>query len=219
MTHKRPRPDTKPNRTTPIRGATPNLLNLPMGLGELRIWRHPAAVGATGRCIGHTDLDVDRRRAKRLAHRIRALQRRSGAGRLILTSPLRRAAEVGRWLRRWGWQHRVDARLSEADFGRWDGRRWADIQTADMAGWTDDFVAFRPGGGESVQMLRQRVRALLDDPALKGASVWAVGHAGWLSALRTLHLEPPRAVDWPAAIGHGNALLARPVGGAAPTTP
>ena len=103
-------------------------------------------------------------------------ERRSGAGRLILTSPLRRAAEVGRWLRRWGWQHRVDARLSEADFGRWDGRRWADIQTADMAGWTDNFVAFRPGGGESVQMLRQRVRAL----NAGGAGAWSdVRRGNW----------------------------------------
>ncbi|MGY0194499.1 histidine phosphatase family protein [Leptothrix sp. BB-4] len=196
--------NTERDRTTPL------ALTLPMALAELRIWRHPLAVGAAGRCIGHTDLAVDRRRAKRLAHRIRSAQRRSGGARLILTSPLRRAADVGRWLQRWGWQHRIDTRLSEADFGHWDGRRWVDIDVADLTGWTDDFAACRPGGGESVVMLRERVRALLDDPALAGAAVWAVGHAGWLSALRTLHLDPPRAIDWPVALRHGGCLRVRP---------
>ncbi len=183
---------------------------VPMALAELRVWRHPRAIGAAGRCVGRSDLAVDPRRARRLAHRIRQAQRRSGAARVILTSDLSRAADVGRWLRRWGWTHRIDARLSEADFGRWDGRRWADIDAAESAGWTDDFATFRPGGGESVAMLRARVRALLDDAALAGSVVWAVGHAGWLSALRTLHREPPRAVDWPAAIGHGKVLKVLP---------
>lgn len=173
---------------------------------DLRIWRHPRAEGAAGRCIGQTDLAVDRRRARRLAHRIRAEQRRAGGARVILTSPLRRAAEVGRWLRRWGWTHHIDARLSEVDFGRWDGRRWADIDPAELAAWTDEFLTHRPGGGESVAMLRERVRALLDDPALAGQTVRAVGHAGWLNALRTLDHAPLRALDWPAALRHGQML-------------
>ncbi|RZS58058.1 histidine phosphatase family protein [Sphaerotilus mobilis] len=182
----------------------------PMALAELRVWRHPRAIAAAGRCIGRTDLAVDPRRAKRLAHRIREAQRRTGAARTILTSDLRRAADVGRWLRRWGWVHRIDPRLSEADFGAWDGRRWANIDAVESAGWTDDFATFRPGGGESVVMLRARVRTLLDDPALAASVVWAVGHAGWLSALRTLQRDPPRAADWPAAIGHGALLTVRP---------
>jgi alpha-ribazole phosphatase len=187
----------------------PAPLQVPMTLAGLDIWRHPRAEGAAGRCIGRTDLAVDPRRAKRLAHRIRAAQRREGGDRFILSSPLRRAADVGRWLRRWGWTHRIDARLSEADFGCWDGQPWSAIDPADMAGWTDDFPAFRPGGGESVTMLRERVCALLDDPTLAGRTVRAIGHAGWLNALRTLHLAALRAVDWPPAIGHGRVLRVR----------
>ena len=38
---------------------------------DLWCWRHPPARGASGRCIGRTDLRVDPRKAKRLAHRIR----------------------------------------------------------------------------------------------------------------------------------------------------
>ena len=74
----------------------------------LYVFRHPKARGAAGRCIGHTDLPVDPRKAKNLAHRIRTLQRRAGLPRAVCTSDLQRAAAVGRWLRRWGWVHRVD---------------------------------------------------------------------------------------------------------------
>ncbi|RZL33467.1 MAG: fructose-2,6-bisphosphatase, partial [Rubrivivax sp.] len=90
------------------------------------IWRHPKPRGAEGRCIGgRTDLAVDPRKAKRLAHRIRANARRHALPREVVTSPLARAADVGRWLKRWGFRWRVDAALAEMDFGAWDGRGWS----------------------------------------------------------------------------------------------
>jgi len=54
-------------------------------------WRHPRPIGADGRCIGgRTDLPVDARKAKRLAHRIRAVARREGLVREAVCSPLER---------------------------------------------------------------------------------------------------------------------------------
>ena len=93
----------------------------------IHIWRHPRAQGAEGRCIGRTDLPVDRRKAKRLAHRIRRWARQHGAARVVLTSSLQRATSVGRCLASWGWQHHIDPRLNEMDFGGWDGLRWDSI--------------------------------------------------------------------------------------------
>ena len=77
----------------------------------LLAWRHPKARGAAGRCIGQTDLAVDPRKAKRLAHRIRTLARRERLPRVVTVSALRRARDVGRWLARWGWRVQVDARV------------------------------------------------------------------------------------------------------------
>ena len=92
------------------------------------IWRHPRPRGAAGRCIGsRIDLPVDPRKAKRLAHRIRAHARRQQLPREVVTSPLRRAADVGRWLKRWGFAWRTDPALREMDFGAWDGKSWRDI--------------------------------------------------------------------------------------------
>ncbi len=171
---------------------------------ELHAWRHPRAIGAEGRCIGRTDLAVDPRRAKRLAHRIRALARRQGLPRIVLTSPLVRSRAVGRWLARWGWQHRVEPALAEMDFGTWDGRPWSAITRTAVDAWCADFLHHAPGGGESVGALLDRVRHF--DP---GSARIAVTHGGWLSAAQWLSAQgeqPPAADRWPASPSHARRL-------------
>lgn len=165
-------------------------------------WRHPRAQGAAGRCIGRTDLRVDPRRAKRLAHRIRQAARRHGLPRVVWTSPLRRCADVGRWLRRWGWQHRRDAALLELDFGAWDGQPWTHIAHAEVDAWCDAFATARPGGGESLLDMLERAAAwpVNDAPRL------LVTHGGWMLARQwaTTRPAPPAAAhEWPAAPAHG----------------
>ena len=171
---------------------------------DLWVWRHPRAIGAAGRCIGRSDLAVDPRKAKRLAARIRQAARRHGLPREIWTSPLQRAAAVGRVLRGWGWRHHVDARLHELDFGDWDGLSWRDIDRGEVARWEADFVHHAPGGGESQAALRSRIEAFLAETAPRGAGprpVLAVSHAGWISAWLAGG-ECRDAADWPAPVRH-----------------
>jgi alpha-ribazole phosphatase len=168
----------------------------------LWVWRHPRAIGAAGRCIGRTDLGVDRRKAKRLAARIRQAARRHGLPREIWTSPLRRAAAVGRVLRGWGWAHHVDTRLAELDFGRWDGRAWHEIAPADVARWEADFVHHAPGGGESQAALRSRIEDFLAEISARGSAprpVLVVSHAGWIGALLA-GAACHDAARWPAPV-------------------
>jgi alpha-ribazole phosphatase len=168
---------------------------------KLYAWRHPRAKGAEGRCIGRTDLPVDPRRAKRLAHRIRALARRQQLPRIVITSPLQRSRAVGRWLARWGWQHRVDAALAEMDFGAWDGRPWSEISKEAFDAWCDDFLEHAPGAGESVSQLLHRV--LWFEP---GAARVVVTHGGWLSATQWWSRHghgTPTPAGWPKPVSHG----------------
>ncbi len=173
----------------------------------LWVWRHPRAIGAAGRCIGRTDLAIDPRKAKRLAHRIRQTARRHGLPRAVWVSPLQRARAVGGWLRRWGFGVQVDARLQELDFGQWDGRRWCDIAWSEVQAWESDLLHHAPGGGESLQVLAARVQAFAAE-ATAGAPRLAVSHGGWINALR--HVPPGTAwlaaADWPPPVRHG-ALL------------
>lgn len=167
----------------------------------LWLWRHPRAQGAEGRCIGRTDLPVDRRRAKRLAHRIRRSARAAGLPREVFTSPLARGRAVGHVLRGFGFVHRIDPRLAEHDFGVWDGRAWSTLSAADFAGWDADFLHHAPGGGETVAALRARAAAFAAERA--GRATLVVAHAGWVSALLSLAQPAPRAADWPPPLRHG----------------
>lgn len=177
----------------------------------LWLWRHPRPLGAAGRCIGQTDLALDRRRAKRLAHRIRSAARRHGLPREVWTSPLQRCASVGRQLARWGWVHHIDARLLELDFGRWDGQPWSAISHAEVAAWEADFAHHGPGGGESLAELQARCLAFCAarlavpaaGPTTGPCAVLVVAHAGWINANSVARTHTLKAADWPAAPGYG----------------
>ena len=181
-----------------------------VNLRDLFVWRHPKphATAVLGRCIGRTDVGVDPRKAKRLAHRLRAWARRAGNHRVVITSPLRRGADVGRWLARWGWTHRIDARLSELDFGSWEGQTWDAIGAVPVGAWCDDFAALRAGGGESVNELLARCTAFLAD-ARETPGACIVGHAGWISAalwLQRAAADLPNAATWPGAVRYGTKI-------------
>ncbi|HEY9105670.1 MAG TPA: histidine phosphatase family protein [Roseateles sp.] len=164
------------------------------------IWRHPRPVGAEGRCVGgRTDLPVDARKAKRLAHRIRCHARRLGLPRSVVTSPLARAADVGRWLKRWGFVWKIDPALAEMDFGSWDGRAWHDIAAREFERWMADFEGFRFDGGEPLKALLARTAAWTPPPGCR----LAVGHGGWVTARRWPAGTPPAADNWPAPPRHG----------------
>ena len=168
---------------------------------DLQVWRHPRPDKAAGRCIGAaTDLAVHRRRAKRLARRIQQVARRQRLPHHIVTSPLQRCADVGRWLRRWGWRHEIDPALRELDFGAWDGQAWAVISKAAIDAWVADFAAYAPGGGEALTALLARVTGFQTEAA------FAVSHGGWMLARRWLDehgLELPEASQWPAPPAYG----------------
>ncbi|MDZ7855791.1 histidine phosphatase family protein [Sphaerotilus sp.] len=170
-------------------------------------WRHPRPEGAQGRCVGRTDLPVDPRRAKRLARRIQAAASRHGLPRVVHTSPLRRCADVGRWLRRWGWRHCIDSRLLEMDFGVWDGRPWHSISKPEVDAWCADFARTAPGGGECLQAMFERV------------AVWettspcvVVAHAGWMQVRRwhaARRPAPSKAQEWSAGPVYGEVWRLR----------
>lgn len=175
----------------------------------LAVWRHPRPQGVAGRCIGRTDVFVDRRRAKRLAHRIRAAARREGLPRRVFTSPLQRCKTVGQALRRMGFEQVVHADLLELDFGAWDGQAWTAIAHADVAAWEADFVNHAPGGGEALASLMQRVQRFL----LRSPEGVVVAHAGWINAWQWLLHHPnetPTAATWPPSPRYNQRITALP---------
>ena len=137
--------------------------------------RHPRPLIESGVCYGRLDVEADNPQA--LAAQ---LAPRLPSGLPIISSPLRRARRLAEAL---GPQVRTDARLSEIDFGEWEGRRWNEIDRHLLDAWAADMLHFVPPGGESAAMLQARVIDCLDSLRAGHARRLAlVTHAGAIRA-------------------------------------
>ena len=135
--------------------------------------RHPRPLIAPGLCYGQ--LDVDCEDPQLVAARLKP---RLPAGTPIITSPLRRARRLADALDP---EARIDERLSEIDFGDWEGQPWDRIDREALDRWAADVLNFVPPGGESVAHLQQRVIDFAC--SLKNPRVAIVSHAGVMRAL------------------------------------
>lgn len=113
---------------------------------------------------------------------------------------------------------RVDARLCEMDFGLWEGRLWAHIERPAFDAWMADFAHHRPGGGESVAQLMQRVASAWADWRASGLPALWLTHAGVMRAALLLsrgqaYITQP--ADWPQStdIPLGSSLCLQADGG------
>ena len=85
--------------------------------------------------------------------------------------------------------YRTDERLSEIDYGHWEGRLWAELPRSDPEGFAArkaDTWGWQPAGGESYRMLSERIALWLG--AIDRDAVVA-SHGGVSRALRGLVLQ------------------------------
>jgi alpha-ribazole phosphatase len=180
---------------------------------RLHLVRHPQPAVAAGICYGATDLPVTEAELAR----VQALLATAGLpGQLPLyASPLQRCARLAHRLRPQG--VRIDARLAEMDFGRWEMRPWSGIARAEVDAWAADLLHCRPGGGENVLDVARRVAAFVADlrADLRSSAIdeaLLICHAGTIRLLRamdaslTLEQAALQAAATPHRIGYGDIL-------------
>ncbi len=135
--------------------------------------RHPRPLIRPGICYGRLDVDcVD---ATPVAEALTPLL---PSALPVYSSPLRRARQLAEALSP---QVIVDSRLSEINFGTWEGRHWDDIDRGQLDAWAGDVLGFTPPGGESVAALQRR--ALDFAASLEYPKVAIITHAGVMRAL------------------------------------
>ena len=135
--------------------------------------RHPRPLIEPGLCYGR--LDVDCEDPLPIAARLKSCL---PAGTPVVASPLRRARRLAEALDP---QARTDARLSEINFGDWEGRAWDSIERDALDAWAADMLNFIPPGGESPGQLQQRAIDFVS--TLDLPSVVLVSHAGVIRSL------------------------------------
>lgn len=178
--------------------------------GHLWLARHAQPLVAPGICYGALDLRADPAATADSAQKLAAAL----PGAITLWhSPLQRCEQLAHALLalRPDLTLQSDARLAELDFGTWEGRAWSGIARADIDAWTAQFAHHRPGGGESLAGMLDRVAAALHrarQHCAQGQDVLWISHAGVARCVQwLLHAAPghlPRADQWPtSAPGYG----------------
>lgn len=143
---------------------------------KLILVRHPQPQVAPGICYGSTDLAIA---PGQLTQTLATLQ--LPAGLPIYSSPLRRCAELAARLSP---APRYDARLAEMHFGAWEMQPWDTIPRADIDAWAADMVHYRPGGGESVLQMAERISAFYSELTTDAI---VICHAGAMRLLAARH--------------------------------
>ena len=174
--------------------------------------RHARPLVAEGVCYGASDIAADVADTERSARQLAA---DLPVGAQIWSSPLRRCRALSDALMalRADLHYQTDARLTEMDFGCWEGHRWSDIPREAIDEWTRGFGHVRFGGRESTQELMDRVGAAWRE-ALQLEQPWVwITHAGVMRAA-LLHAHGVASVsqsaDWPRdALDFGAALRIR----------
>ena len=178
---------------------------------RLILIRHPQPDVAPGVCYGRTDLPVA---PAQLELALAALLPTLPTGLPVYASPLQRCAVLAARLA----PHPVyDERLVEMDFGAWEMQPWDAIPRAGVDAWAADLANYRPGGGESVLHMAERIAAFhadlqrqLDD---QDGQAIVVCHAGAMRLLTACHagLAPPEMALQAASAAHhlpyGAALI------------
>lgn len=140
---------------------------------RLHLIRHPRPLIEAGLCYGR--LDVAGEAPEVVAA---ALQASLPEGLPVWSSPLRRCLDLARCLNA---EPRIDARLAEMDFGRWEGQAWDVIPRLELDAWAADVAGYAPPGGESPNTVLARVQAFIADVNVDEAVV--VTHAGVIRLL------------------------------------
>jgi broad specificity phosphatase PhoE len=135
-----------------------------------------------------------RKQARRVAAALSRLSIRA-----IISSPLRRAADTAAQIQKaCGIELRLDSRLAEGSFGRWEGLTREEVlalgnqDSGLLARWESD-PACAPPEGESIRSIQERVVNLVEElqSEFAGSSIALVSHVGPIKALLATTLEAP----------------------------
>ena len=176
---------------------------------KLHLVRHPQPEVDAGICYGATDVAV----TEAALVRVQAVLTDAGLpGRMpVYASPLQRCALLARRLQ--PGDLRIDARLAEMDFGRWEMQPWSIIARLEIDAWAADLLYHRPGGAENVLDVARRVAGFIDTLRAEAEQeALVICHAGTIRLLLAMRPGLPleqaalQAAAIPHRIGYGEIV-------------
>ena len=169
-----------------------------------RLWiaRHAPVLLPPGTCYGRLDAPADPAATAASAQRLANWLPQGLSAR---HSPLQRCALLAHQLQALRPDIAIapDERLAEMDFGCWEGQAWNAIGRTEIDAWTARFADHRPGGGDSLAQMLQRVNAALQEVRGQPGDMLWISHAGvarcvqWLRCDQGKQGQFPTAAQWP----------------------
>ena len=158
---------------------------------------------APGVCYGALDVAADSLATEASAA---DLARELSPNVAVWVSPLRRCQQLADALHcvRPDLRFRTDVRLSEMNFGSWEGVAWSDIPKDAVDAWTQAFGTHQFGGQESANAVLARVALAWDEAhstVLPHRNLAWITHAGVIRAATLLRdgvRQVEHAQQWPA---------------------
>ncbi len=141
--------------------------------------RH-APVAVEGICYGQSDVPTTLTAAEAAA-RIEAIVARHAPHTIWSSDALRCHGPAALLAERLGLPHRVDARLREISYGRWEGLGWDEVPRRELDQWMAEWKQRSPPGGETVAAVAARVAGWWDD--LAPGPHFLMAHAGVVHCL------------------------------------
>ncbi len=146
---------------------------------HLYLVRHPPPIDVEGLCYGRLDVAVNERdNAATAASVLAQIPGPTLAAARIYCSPSARCMGLARHLAA-PREPTAAEDLMEMSFGHWQGVRWDAIERPEIDAWAKDVWGYRPGGGESAEMVAARWERWLHQVRHgERSDVVAVTHAG-----------------------------------------
>lgn len=171
---------------------------------NLYLIRHTRPAIAPGVCYGRLDVALAPESEADIERTLAAIPSISA----VWSSTLERCLGLARLLAA---RQRVplmrDERLVELSFGKWEGKRWDEIDRSQSERWAQNFWDMPPPGGETTTALYARVADVISEIQRSGReSVAVVSHGGPIRAALSvcLGINPQRfaetTIDYGAVI-------------------
>lgn len=178
-------------------------------LRQVYLVRHPPPSGIEGLCYGRLDVAVAEHAIGSTAESVRArIPSRTLARARVYCSPSARCLGLARHIA--APREPTPAEdLMEMNFGHWEGVAWNAVPRPEIDAWANDVWSYRPGGGESAEMVAKRWQRWLDHVRRSEAgTVVAVTHAGVIrmALARSGRLNGASAIRAPIPFGSVHRL-------------
>ncbi|PKK38182.1 alpha-ribazole phosphatase [Siphonobacter sp. SORGH_AS_0500] len=146
---------------------------------DLFVMRHTSVHNTKGMCYGQREVDLSENYYQEIQQITRQFTKPFD---VVYTSPLKRCVTLAEQIP--SPLVLEEKRLMEINFGDWEGQLWNDLQGKEVTDWMNDFVRVQPPGGESLEMVCNRVQAFLEELRQQSYErVAIVTHAGVLRCI------------------------------------